>query len=72
MRQIYWPYCVKSKNAETCRPRNGCYNAAVPYFDTPSRRAARGKKIEIVPFDNKANPQGSLIVLRQAIDQDIH
>jgi branched-chain amino acid transport system substrate-binding protein len=31
-----------------------------------------GKKIEIVPFDNKANPQESLIVLRQAIDQDIH
>ena len=31
-----------------------------------------GKKIEIVAFDNKSNPQESLIVLRQAIDQDIH
>ena len=30
-----------------------------------------GKKIEIVAFDNKSNPQESLIVLRQAIDQDI-
>ena len=31
-----------------------------------------GRKIAIVPFDNKANPQDSLIVLKQAIDQDIH
>jgi branched-chain amino acid transport system substrate-binding protein len=31
-----------------------------------------GRRIEIVPFDNKANPQDSLIVLKQAIDQDIH
>ena len=31
-----------------------------------------GRKIEIVAFDNKSNPQESLIVLRQAIDQDIH
>ncbi len=31
-----------------------------------------GKKIEIVAFDNKSNPQESLIVLKQAIDQDIH
>jgi len=30
-----------------------------------------GKKIEIVAFDNKSNPQESLIVLKQAIDQDI-
>lgn len=30
-----------------------------------------GQKFEIVPFDNKANPQESLIVLRQAMDQDI-
>jgi branched-chain amino acid transport system substrate-binding protein len=30
-----------------------------------------GKKIEIVPFDNKGNPQETLIVLKQAIDQDI-
>ena len=30
-----------------------------------------GRKIEIVAFDNKSNPQESLIVLRQAIDQDI-
>jgi branched-chain amino acid transport system substrate-binding protein len=29
-----------------------------------------GKKIEIVPFDNKGNPQETLIVLKQAIDQD--
>jgi branched-chain amino acid transport system substrate-binding protein len=31
-----------------------------------------GKKIEIIAFDNKANPQESLIVLKQAIDRDIH
>ena len=30
-----------------------------------------GKKIEIVGFDNKSNPQDSLMVLKQAIDQDI-
>lgn len=30
-----------------------------------------GKKIEIVPFDNKGNAQETLIVLKQAIDQDI-
>ena len=30
-----------------------------------------GKQIEIVPFDNKGNPQETLIVLKQAIDQDI-
>ncbi len=30
-----------------------------------------GRKIEIVAFDNKSNPQESLIVLRQAIDRDI-
>lgn len=30
-----------------------------------------GKKIEIVPFDNKGTPQETLIVLNQAIDQDI-
>ncbi len=30
-----------------------------------------GRKIEIVAFDNKSNPQESLIVLKQAIDQDI-
>lgn len=30
-----------------------------------------GRKFEIIPFDNKANPQETLIVLRQAIDQDI-
>ena len=30
-----------------------------------------GRKIEIVAFDNKSNPQESLIVLRQAIDQNI-
>jgi branched-chain amino acid transport system substrate-binding protein len=29
-----------------------------------------GKTIEIVPFDNKGNPQETLIVLKQAIDQD--
>ncbi|MEO8156488.1 MAG: branched-chain amino acid ABC transporter substrate-binding protein [Betaproteobacteria bacterium] len=31
-----------------------------------------GRKIEVIAFDNKSNPQESLIVLRQAIDQDIH
>jgi len=30
-----------------------------------------GRKIEIVAFDNKSNPQESLIVLKQAIDKDI-
>jgi len=30
-----------------------------------------GKKIEIVPFDNKASPQETLIVLKQATDQNI-
>ena len=30
-----------------------------------------GKKIEIVALDNKGNPQEALIVLKQAIDQDI-
>jgi len=30
-----------------------------------------GRKIEIVAFDNKSNPQESLIVLKQALDQDI-
>jgi len=31
-----------------------------------------GKKIEIVPFDNKATPQETLLVLNKAIDEDIH
>ena len=30
-----------------------------------------GKKVEIVPFDNKGTPQETLLVLNQAIDQDI-
>ncbi len=30
-----------------------------------------GMKFEIVPFDNKTNPQEALLVLRQAIDQGI-
>jgi branched-chain amino acid transport system substrate-binding protein len=30
-----------------------------------------GKRLEIVTFDGKANPQESLIALKQAIDQDI-
>jgi branched-chain amino acid transport system substrate-binding protein len=30
-----------------------------------------GRKLEIVPFDNKGTPQETLIVLNQAIDQDI-
>src|ERR1700704_5372802 len=30
-----------------------------------------GRRLEILPFDGKANPQESLISLRQAIDQDI-
>ncbi len=30
-----------------------------------------GRKIEIIAFDNKSNPQESLIVLKQAIDKDI-
>ena len=33
--------------------------------------ALDGRKLEIVPFDNKGNPQESLIVLKQAIDRDI-
>lgn len=36
-----------------------------------ARGGALGYKIEIVPFDNKANPQDTLIVLKQVIDQDI-
>jgi branched-chain amino acid transport system substrate-binding protein len=31
-----------------------------------------GRKIEIVAFDNKNTPQETLILLKQAIDQDIH
>src|SRR3954465_9760705 len=31
-----------------------------------------GKKIEIVPMDNKGNPQEALIQLKRAIDDDIH
>ncbi|HVY05605.1 MAG TPA: ABC transporter substrate-binding protein, partial [Burkholderiales bacterium] len=30
-----------------------------------------GRPIEIVPFDNKGNPQETLIVLKQALDQDM-
>jgi len=30
-----------------------------------------GRQIELVPFDNKGNPQETLIVLKQAIDQDL-
>jgi branched-chain amino acid transport system substrate-binding protein len=30
-----------------------------------------GRKLEIVAFDNKGNPQETLIVLKQAIDQDM-
>ena len=30
-----------------------------------------GRKLEIIPFDNKGNPQEALIVLKQAIDQDV-
>ena len=30
-----------------------------------------GGKVEIVPFDNKGSPQEALVVLKQAIDQDI-
>jgi branched-chain amino acid transport system substrate-binding protein len=30
-----------------------------------------GRKLEIVPFDNKANPQESLVILKQVTDQDI-
>jgi branched-chain amino acid transport system substrate-binding protein len=30
-----------------------------------------GNPIELVPFDNKGNPQEALIVLQKAIDQDI-
>lgn len=31
-----------------------------------------GRKIEIVPFDNKGSPQESLLVFKQVVDQDIH
>jgi branched-chain amino acid transport system substrate-binding protein len=30
-----------------------------------------GHRLEIIPFDNKGNPQETLIVLKQAIDQDM-
>ncbi|HEX4984755.1 MAG TPA: branched-chain amino acid ABC transporter substrate-binding protein [Burkholderiales bacterium] len=35
------------------------------------RGGVLGRQIEIVPFDNKGNPQETLVVLKQAIDQDI-
>lgn len=31
-----------------------------------------GRKLELVPFDNKTSPQESVLALKQAIDQDIH
>lgn len=46
------------------------FNAAVDMAN--ARGGVLGRKIEIVTFDNKANPQESLVVLKQAIDQDIH
>jgi branched-chain amino acid transport system substrate-binding protein len=36
-----------------------------------ARDGIPGRKIEIIGFDNKGSPQESLIVLKQAIDQDI-
>lgn len=36
-----------------------------------ARGGINGRQIELVPFDNKGSPQDSLIVLKQAIDQDI-
>src|SRR3954469_22885383 len=36
-----------------------------------SRGGVSGSSIEIVPFDNKGNPQETLIALQKAIDQDI-
>jgi branched-chain amino acid transport system substrate-binding protein len=32
----------------------------------------QGKKVEIVPFDNKTNPQESLVQAQKAIDEGIH
>ena len=34
--------------------------------------AAGGRKLEIVPFDDKASPQEAVLMLKQAIDQGIH
>ena len=34
--------------------------------------AAGGRKLEIVPFDDKASPQEAVLALKQAIDQGIH
>lgn len=45
------------------------FNAAADRVN--ARGGAMGRRIEIVPFDNKANPQDTLIVLKQVIDQDI-
>lgn len=36
-----------------------------------ARGGIDGRQIELVPFDNKGSPQDSLIVLKQAIDQNI-
>ena len=45
------------------------FNAAADRVN--ARGGVLGKKIEILAFDNKANPQDSLIVLKQVIDQDV-
>jgi branched-chain amino acid transport system substrate-binding protein len=39
--------------------------------DLANSNGVLGGTIEIVPFDNKGNPQETLIVLQKAIDQDI-
>jgi len=46
------------------------FNAAADMINTQGG-VLGGRKIEIVPFDNKANPQESLVILKQITDQDI-
>lgn len=40
--------------------------------DVNIRGGALGKRIELVPFDSKGNPQDALIAFRQVTDQGIH
>ena len=47
------------------------FNTAAELVNTRARIYG-GRTIEIVPFDNKGNPQEALVVLKRAIDQDIH
>ena len=45
------------------------FNAAADLVN--AQGGVLGKKIQIVPMDNKGNPQESLILLKRAVDEDI-